>query len=38
MDLGKNWKTLLKTSLTLISDGIGFKLITLNQVIDEVNC
>ena len=32
MDFGKNWKMLLKTS-----NGTGFKLFTLNQVIDENN-
>ena len=34
---GKIWKVLLKT-LTIILNDQGFKLFTLNQVIDEVNC
>ena len=28
----------VKNFLTVISNGIGYKLLTLNQVIDEVNC
>ena len=35
VDFGKNWK---KNFLTVISNDTGFKLFTLNQVIDEVNC
>ena len=38
VDFGKNWKRLLKNFLTIISNDPNFKLFTLNQVIDEVNC
>ena len=31
-------ENVVKNFLTVISNGIGFKLFTLNQVIDEVNC
>ena len=37
MDFGKNWNV-VKNFLTVISNGPGFKLFTLNQVIDEVHC
>ena len=40
VDFGKNWKLLFKTvvknSLTIISNDLGFKVFNLNQVIDEV--
>ena len=38
---GGFWQKLendVKNFLTIISNGPGFKLFTLNQVIDEVNC
>ena len=38
MDFGKNWKILYKNFVTVISNGPGFKLFTLNQVIEDVNC
>ena len=31
-------ENVVKNSLTVISNDTGFKLFTLNQVIDEVNC
>ena len=34
----QNWKMMLKNFLTIISNDPNFKLFTLNQVIDEVNC
>ena len=36
MDFGK-LENILKNSLTVISNDPGFKLFTLNQVIDELN-
>ena len=38
MDLGKQMENFVKISWTVISNDTGFKLFTLNQVIDEVNC
>ena len=38
---GEFWQKLenvVKNSLTVVSNDPGFKLFTLNQVIDEVNC
>ena len=34
----QNLENVVKNFLTVISNGLGFKLFTLNQVIDEVNC
>ena len=34
----QNLENVVKNFLTVISNGTGFKLVTLNQVIDEVNC
>ena len=38
MDFGKKLENVVKKFLTVISNGPGFELFTLNQVIDEVNC
>ena len=34
----QNLESVIKNSLTVILNDQGFKLFTLNQVIDEVNC
>ena len=35
---GQKLENVVKNFLTVISNDTGFKLFTLNQVIDEVNC